>query len=117
LLEKDADGYKNFSRLVLSSLPLTEYRQALYKAPDNQTILTQFDMDSVERLELLKFDFLGLKTLTVIDKAERFVSEGPNSKDSPGFEPGKVRPRSKTTSNPFKGQVSENFTLFSGHIP
>ncbi len=71
--------------VVISPEPLTEYLP-LYKAPDDQAILTQFDMGSVESLGLLKFDFLGLKTLTVIDKAEKFISEGPNAKDAPGFE-------------------------------
>ena len=38
----------------------------LYSDPDTKTFLTQFDMKHVEKAGLVKFDFLGLKTLTLI---------------------------------------------------
>ncbi|MEE9256760.1 MAG: DNA polymerase III subunit alpha, partial [bacterium] len=38
-------------------------------------IMTQFDMKDVERLGLLKMDFLGLKTLTVLDRAIKLIRE------------------------------------------
>src|SRR3990167_11299545 len=53
--------------VVISPEPLTEFLP-LYKAPNETVITTQFDMEAIESLGLLKFDFLGLKTLTVIDK-------------------------------------------------
>jgi len=62
--------------VVISPQPLTEYLP-LYKAPDEDTRVTQYDMKAVEQLGLLKFDFLGLKTLTVIDKAEKMISVNP----------------------------------------
>ena len=37
-------------------------------------MLTQFDMDGIEKIGLVKFDFLGLITLTVIQDAERLIS-------------------------------------------
>ncbi len=38
-----------------------------------ETQVTQFDMDTVAELGLLKFDFLGLRTLTVISDAEKMI--------------------------------------------
>jgi DNA polymerase-3 subunit alpha len=60
--------------IVISPDPLTDFLP-LYKAPNDDAIVTQFDMDAIKKLGLLKFDFLGLKTLTVIDKAERIINE------------------------------------------
>ena len=50
---------------------------------NDQTIVTQYDKDDVEAAGLVKFDFLGLKTLTVIDVAERLVNARPDRRDSP----------------------------------
>jgi DNA polymerase-3 subunit alpha len=58
--------------VVVSPEPLTEYAP-LYKSPADGTITTQFDMGSVEAIGLLKFDFLGLKTLTVIEKTIGYI--------------------------------------------
>lgn len=58
--------------VVVSPEPLTEYAP-LYKNPSDGTITTQFDMGSVEAIGLLKFDFLGLKTLTVIEKTIGYI--------------------------------------------
>ncbi|HLV67547.1 MAG TPA: DNA polymerase III subunit alpha [Polyangiaceae bacterium] len=47
------------------------------------TIVTQYDKEDVEAAGLVKFDFLGLKTLTVIDIAERLVNARPDRKGNP----------------------------------
>ncbi|MEE9523690.1 MAG: DNA polymerase III subunit alpha, partial [Thermodesulfovibrionales bacterium] len=60
--------------VVISPEPLTDYAP-LYKNPADDSITTQFDMGSVEKIGLLKFDFLGLKTLTVIDKTIQYARE------------------------------------------
>lgn len=52
------------SGVVISDKPLVNYLP-LFKGT-NEEIMTQFTMDQIERLGLIKFDFLGLKTLTVI---------------------------------------------------
>ena len=44
----------------------------LYKGSRGETV-TQYDMNAVEDLGFVKFDFLGLKTLTVIKKAKEFI--------------------------------------------
>ena len=53
--------------VVISNKPLLEYLP-LYRGKEGE-ILTQFTMKSVEDIGLIKFDLLGLKTLTIMDKA------------------------------------------------
>ncbi len=61
--------------VVISAEPLTKLTP-LQKAPQGEdTILTQFEMHSIEDLGLLKMDFLGLKNLTIIEKALRLIKE------------------------------------------
>ena len=50
--------------VVISNLPLVDYLP-LYQDRDGN-VVTQYDMSSVEKIGLIKFDFLGLKTLTLI---------------------------------------------------
>jgi DNA polymerase-3 subunit alpha len=59
---------------VISDEPLTEH-VPLYKGPKDE-IVTQYSMGDVEKIGLVKFDFLGLKTLTMIHRAEALVNEG-----------------------------------------
>ena len=57
--------------VVISPEPMTEYLP-LCKGPKGE-VLTQFDMKYTEMTGLIKFDFLGLKTLTVIDRAVKLI--------------------------------------------
>ncbi|WP_305041285.1 DNA polymerase III subunit alpha [Geoalkalibacter sp.] len=61
--------------VVVTPRDLTEYLP-LYVDPKSGGQVTQFSMSYVEKIGLVKFDFLGLKTLTVIDNAVRLVREG-----------------------------------------
>jgi len=45
----------------------------LYSAEGASNVISQLDKDDVEAIGLVKFDFLGLTTLTILDWAERFV--------------------------------------------
>jgi len=47
----------------------------LYKEPGKDGAIVQWDMKCVEKVGLVKFDFLGLKTLTVIDLACRLIHQ------------------------------------------
>ena len=58
--------------VVIAPAPLTEF-MPLYCESDGNT-LTQFDKDDVESVGLVKFDFLGLKTLTIIDRAVKTIN-------------------------------------------
>ena len=46
-----------------------------YFDPQSSSLMTQFDKDDVETIGLVKFDFLGLRTLTVIDRAVKTINE------------------------------------------
>lgn len=59
--------------VVIADKPLTEYC-GLFRAKDS-SISTQIDMVSLEALGILKIDFLGLKTLTVIDEAVKLLKK------------------------------------------
>ena len=58
--------------VVIGDRPLTEYLPLQQKGAD-QEVVTQFAMEDVESLGLLKMDFLGLRNLDVIDKAVELV--------------------------------------------
>jgi len=47
----------------------------LYSAENATNVISQLDKDDVEAIGLVKFDFLGLTTLTILDWAERFVRQ------------------------------------------
>ncbi|NUP06559.1 MAG: DNA polymerase III subunit alpha [Polyangiaceae bacterium] len=53
---------------------------------NNGLIVTQYHKDDVEKAGLVKFDFLGLKTLTVIDIAEKLVNARPDRGPDNKFE-------------------------------
>jgi DNA polymerase-3 subunit alpha len=59
--------------VVISPLPLKDL-VPLYKT-NRDEIVTQFDMSGLEKLQLLKMDFLGLTTLTLIHDALRLISK------------------------------------------
>jgi DNA polymerase-3 subunit alpha len=46
----------------------------LYCADSSASVISQFDKDDVESIGLVKFDFLGLRTLTILDWAMRHVA-------------------------------------------
>ena len=61
--------------VVISPKPLTNV-VPLQRAPQgDDSVITQFEMHSIEDLGLLKIDLLGLKNLTIIEKALRLIKE------------------------------------------
>ncbi len=59
------------SGVVISDRPLVEYLP-LFKGSRGE-VMTQYTMGQIEQLGLIKFDFLGLKTLTVIKHALKLI--------------------------------------------
>jgi len=59
--------------VVISSEPLTDYTP-LYRGSRGEMV-TQYAMEDIEKIGLVKFDFLGLRTLTVIYNAEQLVKQ------------------------------------------
>jgi DNA polymerase III subunit alpha len=59
--------------VIITEEPVVTY-SPMYVGKDGD-VVTQFDKDAAEKIGLVKFDFLGLKTLTVIDNAIRLIKE------------------------------------------
>src|SRR6187549_3475256 len=59
--------------VVIAPSKLTEFAP-LYADEEGGSVVTQFDKDDVEAAGLVKFDFLGLRTLTVIDRAVKIIN-------------------------------------------
>ncbi|MBE0536729.1 MAG: DNA polymerase III subunit alpha [Phycisphaerae bacterium] len=60
--------------VVIADEPLTDYLP-LYKTPGSDDLVTQFEGPTVEQVGLLKMDFLGLRTLSVIERAIELARE------------------------------------------
>ena len=70
---------KHAGGIVISPRALTEF-MPLYCERNTAVTSTQFDMGDVEAVGLVKFDFLGLRTLTIIDWAVKDINELPPDK-------------------------------------
>jgi DNA polymerase-3 subunit alpha len=66
---------KHAGGVVIAPDKLTDYTP-LYCEEGGVNVVTQLDKDDVEAAGLVKFDFLGLKTLTIIDWAVRIINAG-----------------------------------------
>jgi DNA polymerase-3 subunit alpha len=70
--------YRNASThaagIVIGDRPLVEL-SPLYQDPRSDLPATQYNMKWVESAGLVKFDFLGLKTLTVLDRARGYLKQ------------------------------------------
>lgn len=60
--------------VVIARDPLAQH-VPLYKVPKNDQVVTQYPMAAIERLGLLKMDFLGLRTLTILERARAFIRQ------------------------------------------
>ena len=65
---------KHAGGVVIAPTVLTDF-SPLYCDEAGEGLVTQFDKDDVESAGLVKFDFLGLRTLTIIDWAVKMVNE------------------------------------------
>jgi DNA polymerase-3 subunit alpha len=60
--------------VVIGDRPLSQL-VPLYRDPRSDMAVTQFEMKAVEKAGLVKFDFLGLKTLSVLDRAAKLLAD------------------------------------------
>ncbi len=67
---------------VISPSVLTDF-SPLFCDENGQSVVTQFDKDDVEQAGLVKFDFLGLRTLTIIDWALKVINAQRAQKGEP----------------------------------
>ena len=82
--------------LVIAPQPLVEY-MPLYYEEGSETTLTQFDMGDVQNIGLVKFDFLGLKTLTIIHWAMNDINESRAEAGKPPIFQGEIPQDDKKT--------------------
>ncbi|MEZ4288520.1 MAG: DNA polymerase III subunit alpha [Polyangiales bacterium] len=67
--------------VVISDGPIWDHVPVF--CPEENSYVTQFHKDDVEAAGLVKFDFLGLRTLTVIDIATKLIGKRPDRIDNP----------------------------------
>ena len=60
--------------VVISPTPLTDYTP-LQREPGGEKIVTQYEMKSVENAGVLKMDFLGLRNLSILEEAMRYIKK------------------------------------------
>ncbi len=110
-----AEGFEGMPRnisvhaagVVITDRPVTEY---VPLSVSNGAVVTQFNMDEIATLGLLKFDFLALRYLTIIHDAEEQIRES-----YPEFDIEKVDFEDKETYDLISaGQTSGVFQLESG---
>ena len=93
--------------VVISDRPVSDY---VPLAMSGDVQVTQFDMDTVAELGLLKFDFLGLRYLTVISDTEKLIR-----KKEPSFSVERIPENDTATFDLLKsGQTAGVFQLESG---
>jgi DNA polymerase-3 subunit alpha len=63
--------------VVISKEPLTRYvpLQQISRGDDGATVMTQFPMEDIAQIGLLKMDFLGLANLTILGKAKEIIRQ------------------------------------------
>ena len=92
--------------VVISDKPVAEY---VPLALNDEAVVTQYTMTSLEELGLLKMDFLGLRNLTVIEDAQKFIRV-----NNPEFDIEKIPLDDKATYNMMsKGQTDGVFQFES----
>ncbi|MDG2420909.1 MAG: DNA polymerase III subunit alpha [Gammaproteobacteria bacterium] len=73
---------KHAGGVVIAPTKLIDYTP-LYCEESGENLVTQFDKNDVETAGLVKFDFLGLRTLTIIDWAVKMINEQKNEDQTP----------------------------------
>ncbi len=80
---------KHAGGVVIAPTVLTDFAP-LYCEPGGGNLVTQFDKDDVEAVGLVKFDFLGLRTLTIIDWALKTVNRERQNRGEPVIDISKI---------------------------
>ncbi len=73
---------KHAGGVVIAPTALTDFTP-LYCESGGGSTVTQFDKDDVEAVGLVKFDFLGLRTLTIIDRAVKTINQRSSAAPAP----------------------------------
>ncbi|MGH1537290.1 MAG: DNA polymerase III subunit alpha, partial [Gammaproteobacteria bacterium] len=76
---------KHAGGVVIAPTELTAFTP-LYCEAGGTNVVTQLDKDDVEAMGLVKFDFLGLRTLTIIDNTIRLVNDKQKQLNKPAID-------------------------------
>lgn len=96
--------------VVIGDRPLDEYIP-LCRGKDNE-VISQYEMNALTELGMLKMDFLGLKTLTILQHAVRLIHE-----KNPGFDLAAIPTEDKETFDIYnRGETLGVFQMESGGI-
>lgn len=76
---------KHAGGVVIAPTDLTDFTP-LYCEHGSEQIVSQYDKDDLETIGLVKFDFLGLKTLTIIDWAVKAINKVRAAQDQPAVD-------------------------------
>ena len=87
---------KHAGGVVIAPTDLTDFTP-LYCEHGSQQIVAQYDKDDLETVGLVKFDFLGLKTLTIIDWAVKSINEFRRKASEPELDIAKLELDDKPT--------------------
>jgi DNA polymerase III subunit alpha len=104
---------KHAGGVVISPTKLTDFTP-LYCEQGGSNLVTQFDKDDVEAVGLVKFDFLGLRTLTIIDWTLQIINQQQRLAGLPPIDINRI-PRNDATTYELlkKGQTTAVFQLES----
>ncbi|MBA4027550.1 MAG: DNA polymerase III subunit alpha [Planctomyces sp.] len=67
--------------VIVATRPLHEI-VPLYRPPGTEDVVTQWDGPTCERMGLLKMDFLGLRTVSVVERCKRLILQGMTDQDT-----------------------------------
>lgn len=104
---------KHAGGVVIAPSKLTDF-SALYSESAGAPISVQFDKGDIEEVGLVKFDFLGLRTLTVIDWAVKLINQQKIKDNQPLLDLSKLKLTDKKTFDLLKtGNTTAVFQLES----
>jgi DNA polymerase-3 subunit alpha len=66
---------------LIASSEITDFCP-IYCTESADSVVSQLDKDDVEKIGLVKFDFLGLRTLTTLDRAVGYINQSPSDDPS-----------------------------------
>ncbi len=96
--------------VLIAPGPLTDFTP-LYVADGSDSFVSQYDKDDVEAVGLVKFDFLGLTTLTILEEAVKLIHERPGKQPAVGEKLGEDNATFDLTNIPLDDKKS--YEVFS----
>ncbi len=96
--------------VLIAPGPLTDFTP-LYVADGSDSFVSQYDKDDVEAVGLVKFDFLGLTTLTILEEAVKLIHARPGTQPSSDDKLGDANAKFDLTNIPLDDKKS--YEIFS----